>query len=127
MSTTKKNLLRAAMLEIITKSPSLTVEAGKALRRFDVGSPVAESVARSMIRQALVANDMPQGDLLRLSQLLVEDGDGVREKRTIVLRFCVTAREAEIIRSMARQEADGSVSALIRQRLGIDPNPWEVV
>lgn len=91
----------------------------RALRRIDAGSPSAADAALNVLRQAVLAGDVPPEDKAALLPLLPPKPGEAPIARTCAIRLRVTPGEAAYIRTLARREADGSLSTLIRQRLGI--------
>lgn len=51
--------LRDAVIMVLTKCPSLTLEASKVLRKIDTAQPEAQNMADKLIASALMAADMP--------------------------------------------------------------------
>lgn len=112
----EKQEIRSILMEIMTTSAPLMSAAMKAVQRIDADSPVAEKVAISVMRQATLEGDVSDDLKVKIERLLPQP---VEEKRDTTLRFRVTENEANYVRIMAARETGGSVSDLVRKRLGL--------
>lgn len=112
--------LRREVICVLTNAPGLFSMASKALRSIDCNSPVAENVAIKVLRMAVNEPSMPDADKARIAAMLPPTPSEAPQKRDRVVQIRLTENELAYLHLMAAREAEGSVSDLIRKRVGLD-------